>query len=119
MADVAKGRVLRKVTNGDGTPYGFRFDCPGCKEPHVIPTYGPKAWGFDGNEESPTFTPSILITRKGIDYPTADHPGTPVIEICHSFIRAGRWEFLGDCTHKLAGQTVPMIEIKEEVVSGG
>jgi hypothetical protein len=27
---------------------------------------------------------------------------------CHSFIRNGQWEFLGDCAHKLAGQTVPL-----------
>ena len=28
--------------------------------------------------------------------------------VCHSFVRAGQIEFLGDCTHEFAGQTVPM-----------
>lgn len=30
---------------------------------------------------------------------------------CHSFLRQGRWEFLGDSAHKLAGQTVEMIPL--------
>lgn len=28
--------------------------------------------------------------------------------VCHSFVRDGQIEFLGDCTHSLAGQTVPL-----------
>jgi hypothetical protein len=31
-----------------------------------------------------------------------------VPKICHSFITDGRIQFLGDCTHRLAGQTVPI-----------
>ncbi|MGC4033677.1 MAG: hypothetical protein QM754_18485 [Tepidisphaeraceae bacterium] len=27
---------------------------------------------------------------------------------CHSFVRDGQIEFLGDCTHELAGKTVPL-----------
>jgi hypothetical protein len=30
---------------------------------------------------------------------------------CHSFLRNGQWEFLSDCAHRLAGQTVPMVPI--------
>lgn len=40
-----------------------------------------------------------------------DHPDDPTkfkCGVCHSFVRAGRIEFLGDCTHALAGQTVPL-----------
>ena len=29
-------------------------------------------------------------------------------DICHSFVTDGRIQFLGDCTHKLAGQTVDL-----------
>ncbi len=29
-------------------------------------------------------------------------------EVCHSFVTDGQIQFLGDCTHKLAGQTVPL-----------
>ena len=28
--------------------------------------------------------------------------------VCHSFVRNGRIEFLGDCTHGLAGKTVDL-----------
>lgn len=32
---------------------------------------------------------------------------------CHSFLRAGRWEFLGDSAHHLAGQTVDMVPLPD------
>ncbi len=32
--------------------------------------------------------------------------------LCHSFVRDGRIEFLGDCTHKLAGQTIELPEVE-------
>jgi len=40
------------------------FWCPGCGEPHAIQVWagpGPR-WGWDGNAERPTFTPSVLVT---------------------------------------------------------
>lgn len=37
-----------------------------------------------------------------------DTKGTDVQSRCHTFIRAGKIEFLGDCTHALAGQTVAL-----------
>jgi hypothetical protein len=38
------------------------------------------------------------------------HPDPPpgVDHRCHSFVVDGQIQFLGDCTHKLAGQTVPL-----------
>lgn len=32
---------------------------------------------------------------------------------CHSFLREGRWEFLSDSGHHLAGQTVDMVPLPE------
>lgn len=32
---------------------------------------------------------------------------------CHSFLRAGRWEFLSDSAHHLAGQTVDMVPLPD------
>lgn len=91
---------IKRVTQGDGSHYGYRFDCPGCEEPHVIPTKPhERGWDFDGNEAAPTFSPSILVHE------------TPVSPRCHSFVRAGRIEFLSDCTHKLAGLTVELPEL--------
>jgi hypothetical protein len=31
--------------------------------------------------------------------------------VCHSFIRNGKIEYLSECTHELAGQTVDMEDV--------
>lgn len=99
-----------KHTTSDGAHYGYRFGCPGCHKPHVIPTKPhERGWDFDGNEASPTFAPSILVRYTPGDPDDKDNPPS----VCHSFVRAGRIEFLGDCNHALAGQTVPLLEIPE------
>jgi hypothetical protein len=60
---------------------------------------GNPVWTFNGNLEKPTFTPSILVTMP-IE---GEKP-----KICHSFVTDGRIQFLGDCTHALAGKTVDL-----------
>jgi hypothetical protein len=103
---------LKPVSHGDGSPYGVRWDCPGCKEPHVVPTHGPNAWGFNGDFDRPTLSPSILV-----------HPAPHLAEDgsayqtprCHSFIRDGRIEFCGDSEHQFAGQTLDLSEIVDSV----
>jgi hypothetical protein len=96
---------VRQVPNSDGQHYGYRFTCPGCNDEHVIPTKPhPQGWDFTGDEDRPTFAPSILVHA----IKRAD--GTELTPLCHSFVRDGRIEFLGDCTHKLAGQTVELPE---------
>lgn len=57
-------------------------------------------WSFDGNYEKPTFSPSMLSNPGGLE---DFHP------ICHSFLENGIWRYLGDCTHDMANQEVPMI----------
>lgn len=103
---------LKRVTNDDGSPYGVRFDCPGCKDPHVVPTTGPKAWGFNDSLDRPTLTPSILVRWTEFNEATDTYDGK-VAHVCHSFVRDGRIEFLGDCTHLLRGQTVDLPDIVE------
>lgn len=70
--------------------------CPGCDDVHGI---NPQAWHWDGRTDLPTISPSILVTRPGL-------PGQ-----CHSFVTDGRIQFLGDCTHPLAGQTVDLPDV--------
>lgn len=76
------------------------FFCPGCKQPHAIKksngTNG--GWDFNGDKIKPTFAPSVLV-RYGSG-PTDDR--------CHSFVRQGTIQFLTDCSHNLAGHTVPL-----------
>jgi Family of unknown function (DUF6527) len=69
--------------------------CPGCDGAVMIDN----TWSFNGNAERPTFEPSILTTGSDSQ--------------CHSFLRDGQWQFLSDSTHKLAGQTVPMIDLPD------
>ena len=102
------------ATNGE-----VAFECPGCKHDHVIPTKGANAWGFNGNADSPTFTPSLLV--RGTHYLTdEDHKRImagekfePIPLVCHSFITDGKIQFLGDCTHELKNQTVDLYDISE------
>ena len=82
--------------------------CPGCEGRHAWQTAdGPHpkgpTWDYDGNPERPTVSPSLLVMYGGL---SGDRR-------CHSFIQNGQWQFLGDSTHTLAGQTVPMVQIEE------
>lgn len=97
------------------------FMCPGCREAHTVrvPPH-PHAWGFNGDGDAPTFTPSVLV--QGVRRITDDEHArlmageeiAPTPFTCHSFVTAGRIQFLGDCTHALAGQTVPLPDFSNE-----
>lgn len=82
----------------------YLFECPGCGHAHMFITKAPQepVWGFNGNLEKPTFTPSLLNR----------HSGGEKDYVCHLFVTDGKIQFLGDCTHPLKGQTVDMLEIE-------
>lgn len=89
----------------EGQTVGYFFDCPGCIGGHAVfvrPHKAPNgaSWDFNGDMEKPTFSPSILSR-----YTFTPESGKPDI-VCHSFVADGKIQFLGDCTHALAGQTV-------------
>lgn len=82
------------------------MNCPGCLLTHAIninPNGPSPRWRFNNDLEKPTFTPSLVVRYKWGDEDETN--------VCHSFIRDGNWEFLADCTHALAGQTVPAIAL--------
>nr|WP_182312059.1 DUF6527 family protein [Comamonas testosteroni] len=84
----------------------LRFNCPGCRREHAIQhgsDFGPN-WGWNGSLSKPTFTPSVLVTYEGKDAGLAGAPPA----VCHTFVTDGRIQFLGDCTHVMAGQTVDL-----------
>jgi hypothetical protein len=95
---------LRPVTDSSGV-VGYSFFCPGCDHGHVFFVAGSMVWAFDGNLESPTFSPSLLNT-------CPQHPD-PKQRCCHLFLTAGKLHFLSDCTHALAGQIVDLAERPE------
>lgn len=82
------------------------FWCPGCDGAHMIRVEGPApgCWGYNGNPDAPTFKPSILVRYDGSDAGINGAPPT----VCHSYVTDGNIQFLSDCTHALAGQTVPL-----------
>lgn len=100
LEDIGEGQLL--------------FNCPGCKEPHSFNIEpGPNGvggnkpvWQFNGDMEKPTFSPSLLVRWT---YGENREP-----RVCHSFVTDGMIQFLSDCTHTLAGQTVPLENINDD-----
>ena len=88
-----------------GKHYSWSFRCPGCGCSHqmftVAPHPGGPQWKFNGDVNKPTFEPSLRVQWNHGDKSFN----------CHSYIRDGFIQFLGDCTHKLAGKTVEMENI--------
>jgi hypothetical protein len=102
-----------RVVNGDGSECGYSIHCPGCARRHILFTQpwknsagsnGP-VWTFNGNVEKPTFGPSLVVHEAKWDDGSIAH------HRCHSFIRDGRIQYLSDCGHALAGQTVDLPEL--------
>jgi len=90
---------LFELLTSDATQEVYLFFCPGCACRHWVRVRGDRpCWTWNGDPTCPTVAPSIKITSGNADGPTC----------CHLFIRDGKIEFLTDCTHQLAGQTVPM-----------
>lgn len=94
---IALSKVL--ASSGEGS---LTFFCKGCDAPHSINhNLGSSPfWIFNGNLEKPTFTPSVLVSW---------HEGDAA-KVCHSFVTDGRIQYLGDCTHNLAGKTVDLAD---------
>jgi hypothetical protein len=117
-----------KIAKVENDPGKLKFLCPGCGSTHYINISGENrpVWGFNGDFEKPTLTPSVLVTwghylsshkpgdRCWCDY-NREHPDEkPVVECgrCHSFVTNGTIKFLTDSTHALAGQIVDLPDIE-------
>lgn len=85
--------VLRHASDKDGKNGVWILWCPGCEQLHQLD----ERWTKTGTDEKPTFRPSLVTHLDKTNK-------------CHLFVREGRLQFLGDCWHKLAGQTVEMKE---------
>lgn len=115
------GTKLRTVEGGL-----VAFWCPGCDEAHNLRPRAEGApspsWEFNGDGDHPTFSPSVLVTsghyvsffKPGdscwctYNAENPERPSRATCSRCHSYVRNGMIEFLGDSTHALAGQTVPL-----------
>lgn len=86
----------------DGAKTYLLFFCDPCDTHHMIRVGEPGSWQWDGNLDAPTISPSILVNQGSAN---------PTVPVCHSFVRGGHIEYLSDCTHALAGRTVPLSEL--------
>lgn len=59
-------------------------------------------WTFNGDFEHPTFWPSMVVDIKH------EVPSDGLVRE-HFFVRNGKIQYLRDCNHEMAGQTVDMI----------
>lgn len=110
------GRCLGQAEDGS-----LWFWCKGCDAPHSLNVgagSGPR-WGYNGNADAPTFTPSVLAQWDQWEPPattleirdkirSGEIVQTKIAKVCHSFVTDGRIQYLADCTHALAGQTVDL-----------
>ena len=102
-----KAKPMRIVEKGykpcaaeEATHIHLRF--PGPIENRILPiTLGAKEttpqWNWNGDVDKPTLRPSIMT-----------NDGT---HRCHTFVTDGIVEFLGDCTHELAGQKAELLDV--------
>lgn len=120
--------LIRQWPEGNGQA---TYWCPGCESGHSIFYGGSETWDWDGNTEHPTFAPSVLVfphetlnaAGKALLESVDQDVDAPLPELtdehrtmtprCHSFVRAGRIEYLPDCDHALAGGSVDMVPLPD------
>lgn len=99
---------LTPIINSQNQTIGYYFNCPGCGDSHA-PCVRPyvcdngASWEFNGDLERPTFRPSILSRVEKTE---------GGVKVCHLYVTDGKLHFLSDCTHKMAGKIVEMIDEK-------
>jgi hypothetical protein len=103
------------------TEHGFMHWCPGCEKLHHVNVGSHHEgrrpnWTFDGNLDAPTFSPSVLHRWGKFVDPKFVEESPDESGLCHYFIRSGRIEFCGDCTHGLKGATVELPDLPRHLL---
>lgn len=98
----AGGPRVESLKRPSGEHGAWMFWCPGCEGYHSFD----ERWTFNGDVMRPTFSPSLLVNGHGQG------------KRCHSFVREGRIQYLGDCNHPLAGQTVDLPPVDDDARAG-
>lgn len=98
--DMAK---IRESRNSNGKKQ-YEFICPACNCEHTFDD----RWLFNHDYNKPTISPSFL--QEGF---LGFKDEAPMYGRCHSFINNGMIQYLGDCSHELAGKTVKLPEIDD------
>jgi hypothetical protein len=111
------GQVSTKLRRGKGMYFHW---CPACDEMHPLPD----SWQFDGNLESPTFTPSFRhggYRKHNVNgvwtkpFWERDASGNTIPSVCHYILTNGVLNYCGDCTHALKGQSISLPDLPDFV----
>lgn len=84
-----------EILTPEGKHGGYIIYCQGCKTYHAFDG----RWTFNGDFEKPTFSPSMLVNKDRQE------------SRCHSFVTDGKIQYLSDCFHDLAGQTIDLQDV--------
>lgn len=118
--------LLYVVPDAGGHAYFF---CPGCNDLHAV-NVGDSGWCYNDNPAAPTLSPSVL-SRAGHYARSDERPGNCYCDVkeripdwdddhtchrCHSYVRDGMIQFLDDCSHDKAGQTLPLPPVPDWVM---
>ncbi len=80
----------------------YQHWCDGCNELHLIPNFNEKIrWTFNDDFDRPTLTPSVRHTWEN--------------KCCHYYITNGQINYCGDCTHTLAGKSMPLSPLPDNM----
>lgn len=94
--------IIQKVLWDRGELH--QFYCPACNTIHSVTVGSKEGWHFNGDYNKPSYQPSILVARK--------YEGLR----CHSYVKDGFIQYLSDCSHPLAGQTLPLPHIPDHFI---
>lgn len=83
------------IKRPNGEHGGYIIYCQGCKSYHMFDD----RWAFNGDFEKPTFSPSLLVNQHKPE------------SRCHSFVTNGKIQYLSDCYHEYAGQTLELEDV--------
>ena len=110
-------QVSNKLRRGTGAYFHW---CPACQEMHILPDQ----WQFNGDLESPTFSPSFKHNGLKLVYDATgswtgewerDAAGNTIPFTCHYILTNGVLNYCGDCTHSLKRQSIPLPDLPEHV----
>lgn len=106
-----------KPRKENGIVTGYYIWCQGCKCAHFFPVengkQGQKVWGFNGNTERPTFTPSLrhYYNRPASHEEAGIGKAGQEVTTCHIIVTDGKIQFCSDCPFEQKGQTLELEEI--------
>lgn len=96
---MAKIKINENIDEETGKKYHhtqYLYNCLGCGYEHAFQLKSDGGFHeFNMNLDKPTISPSLL-------------QNFVAGKTCHSFIRNGFIEYLGDCNHNFAGKTIEL-----------